>query len=170
MQITEFLARLSQHKRVLREVQGIWAKFSFHKCFRNTGFCPSRNLQNHPPFQFVCLSLVWVVTSLERFAILAVNVESTGTIFLRSRGSMGRAALEPVWRRNKTISHFGGFLTSGIVMGWIVFKAMDLFLSGPRDGFFRYGEISIGLNRTPSRNCRWWHFFPTVVYFGKHGR
>ena len=57
-QITEFLARLSQHKRVLREIQGIWAKFSFHKWFRNTGFCPSRNLQNHPPFQFVCLSLV----------------------------------------------------------------------------------------------------------------
>ena len=58
MQITEFLARLSQHKRVLREIQGIWAKFSFRKCFRNTGFCPLRNLQNHPPFQFVCLSLV----------------------------------------------------------------------------------------------------------------
>ena len=58
MQITEFLARLSQHNRVLREIQGIWAKFSFNKCFRNTGFCPLRNLQNHLPFQFVCLSLV----------------------------------------------------------------------------------------------------------------
>ena len=69
MQITEFPARLRQHKRVLREIQGIWKKFSFHKCFRNTGFCPLRNLQNHPPFQFVCLSLVWVMTSLARFAI-----------------------------------------------------------------------------------------------------
>ena len=69
MQITEFLARLSQHKRVLREIQVILATFSFHKCSRNTGFCSLRNLHNHPPFQFVCLSLVWVMTSLARFAI-----------------------------------------------------------------------------------------------------
>ena len=31
-----------------RLVRGMLAKFLFHKCFRN--------LQNHPPFQFVCLS------------------------------------------------------------------------------------------------------------------
>ena len=55
MQITELFARLGQHERVLREIQGIWAKFSFHKCFRNTIFCPLRNLQNHPPLP-VCLS------------------------------------------------------------------------------------------------------------------
>ena len=76
MRISEFLARLSQHKRVLREIQGIWANSSFHKCFRNTGFCPLRNLQNRPPFQFVCLSLVWVMTSLARFAILKQNIIS----------------------------------------------------------------------------------------------
>ena len=70
MQITEFPARLSQQKRILREIHGMKAKFSFHKCFRNTRFCPSRNLQNHPPLQFLCLSLVLVITSLVRFAIL----------------------------------------------------------------------------------------------------
>ena len=76
MQITEFLTRLSQHKRVLKEMQEMWAKFSFYKCFRNTGFCPHLwDLQNHPPFQFVCLSLVWVMTSLARF-----RYSSLGTV------------------------------------------------------------------------------------------
>ena len=41
MQITEFPVRLSQHERVLREIQGMQSeKFSFHKCFRDTGFYP----------------------------------------------------------------------------------------------------------------------------------
>ena len=40
MQITEFPARLGQHKRVPSEMQGMLAKFLFPKCFRNTGFCP----------------------------------------------------------------------------------------------------------------------------------
>ena len=72
MQITEFPATLSQHKRVLREKQGMLTKFLFHKCLAgNTGFCSERNLQNHQPFQFVCLSLVCVMTSLTRFAISA---------------------------------------------------------------------------------------------------
>ena len=43
--------------------------FLFQECFRNTAFCSQRNLQNHPPFQFVCLSLVWVMTSFVRDAI-----------------------------------------------------------------------------------------------------
>ena len=39
MQITEFEfhARLSQHKRLLREIQGMKAKFLFHKCFSVLG-------------------------------------------------------------------------------------------------------------------------------------
>ena len=72
MHITEFPARLSQHNRVLRKIQGVYAKFSFRKCFRNTGFCPKRNLQNHP-LQCVCLSLVRVMTSLACFAIYVVE-------------------------------------------------------------------------------------------------
>ena len=40
MQITEFPLRLSQHKHVLRKIQGMKAKLLFHKCFRNPGFCP----------------------------------------------------------------------------------------------------------------------------------
>ena len=40
MQITEFLSRLSQHKRVLREIQGIWAKCSFHNCFKEHRLLP----------------------------------------------------------------------------------------------------------------------------------
>lgn len=39
MQITEFPARVSQPKRDLKEVQGMQ---TFHKCFRNTVFCPLR--------------------------------------------------------------------------------------------------------------------------------
>lgn len=39
MQITEFPARVSQPKRDLKEVQGMQ---TFHKCFRNTVFCPVR--------------------------------------------------------------------------------------------------------------------------------
>ena len=58
MQIADFPAGLSQPKRFVREIPGIRAKFSFHKCFRNSGFCHLKNLKNHPPFQFVCLSLV----------------------------------------------------------------------------------------------------------------
>ena len=56
MQITKFLARLSQQKRVLREIQGIWAKFSFHKCFKNNASCPLRNLQTESSTIPVCLS------------------------------------------------------------------------------------------------------------------
>ena len=55
MQVTEFPARLCQHKRVLREIQEMRAKFSFHKCFRDTRFCPlkkSSKLSTIP----VCLS------------------------------------------------------------------------------------------------------------------
>ena len=38
------IRRLGQHKRVLSEIQEMWmwAKFSFHKCFRNTSFFPKR--------------------------------------------------------------------------------------------------------------------------------
>lgn len=48
------------------------------------------------------------------------------------------------------------------------FKTMDLLSSCPRDTFFHYAKIALRLNRIPSKNCRRWHFFPTVVYLGKH--
>ena len=46
------------------------------------------------------------------------------------------------------------------------FKTMILLLSGFRDFSVRFREIILESNRIQSANCHWWHFFPTVAYFG----
>ena len=46
------------------------------------------------------------------------------------------------------------------------FKTMILLLAGLRDFSVRFREIILESNRIQSANCHWWHFFPTVAYFG----
>ena len=46
----------TQHNHVLREIEGMWVKFSFQK--RGSGILKVYvfGKSNHPPFRFVCLS------------------------------------------------------------------------------------------------------------------
>ena len=60
-------------------------------------------------------------------------------------------------------SHISNF---AYCYGLNFFKTMILLLSGLRDFSVRFREIILESNRIQSANCHWWHFFPTVAYFG----
>ena len=54
-EIAEFPARLDQHNRVLREIEGIKAKFSFHAVFQEHRLLPLKKSSKSPTIP-VCLS------------------------------------------------------------------------------------------------------------------
>ena len=65
--------KLIQHQRDLRELEGIQAKFSFQNVFQEHQLFQKVFQENRPPFRFVCLSFVLVMTSLARFAVSSVS-------------------------------------------------------------------------------------------------
>ena len=71
MEVTEFPVRLSQpcSEGNTRNVSEVFVS----QVFQEHWLLPLKNLQNHPPFQFACLSLVWVMTSFARFAIPCIR-------------------------------------------------------------------------------------------------
>ena len=66
-------------------------------------------------------------------------------------------------RYQETIITVYYFIKLCLLLWFKIFKTM---LSGLRDFSVWFREIILESTRIQSANCHWWHFFPTVTYFG----